>query len=59
MSDLEYKICQNVRLLKNSLRRRAKMSEKQPDCAIQIVEFLKALGTNPDRKVEDIARDVL
>jgi hypothetical protein len=35
------------------------MSEKQPDRAIQIVEFLKALGTNPDRKVEDIARDVL
>lgn len=33
------------------------MSEKQPDRAVQIVTFIKALGANPDRKIEEICED--
>jgi len=38
--------------------RRIKLSEKQSDRAIRVVEFLKALGANPDRRMEDIAHDL-
>jgi len=27
------------------------------DRAVRVVEFLKAIGSNPERKIDDVARD--